>query len=216
MKKKTILMLMVAVVFIGCKTNYYVDHHSKIVYGTDPGYDKKNAGYLVNDSLHLKIRLDEIDFLNLDTVTPFIFNDIQRFVLKRLKVNRKRDIILFSNYCEIIIKRNVTSEIKGYRAYSVFDTTISKNLYDTTLKKFYRKSQIVKNKKLYLIEDVFQTTKSTYSFIYFGQNETKGGNWYIDPTNPDDILCYTGFYKHSLDVTKWNAKMIMEEEIDNL
>ncbi len=212
MKKETFLLLIIAVLFLGCKSNYMVSKSSRITYEDEPGYTNKKVGFYNNDSLHLKLEIESIDFLNSDTATPLFFDNLQRYILKKNLINRKKDVVLYSNYCEIIVLRKTLPQLKDFRAYSVFDTTISKLLNDNTAKKFYRKTRVIKNKKLYIVEDVFQTVKGAYSFIYFGQNETKGGNWFIDPTDPNDIIYYVGFFKHSLAVTKRNAVRIIEQE----
>lgn len=212
MKKETFLLLIIAVLFIGCESNFKISKSSKITYENELGYINKKVAYLKNDSLHLKCELEEFDISNLDTIAPFFLNKVQRYIIKNNRINSKKDIILFSTYCEIIVLRKTPPKLKDFRAYSVFDTTVSKVLDNNTIKKFHRKTQIIKNQKLYIIEDVFQTIKSTYSFIYFGQNETKGGRWFIDPTDLDDIIFYTSFYKHSLEVTKRNAVRIMLQE----
>jgi len=216
MKKENIILLIITVLFLSCKSDFLVIKSSKITYENEPGFTNKKVGYFHNDSLHLKLELESIDFLNLEPVNPLVFDNVQRYILKKNCINRKNDIILYSNDCEIIVLRKTTPKLKNFRAYSVFDTTISKVLNDNTVKKIYRKTRVIKKRKLYIIEDVFQTIKSTYSFIYFGQNETKGGRWFIDPTDLDDILYYTSFYKHTLEVSKKNAIKIMEQEIKDL
>lgn len=205
MKQYSILLIVCTFTLIGCKSEYSTVHNSKIIVDN-------NLNYLINDSLHLTCEIESNNNLTDSTKVPLEFNKIQRYILKLLKVNTHKDAILYSDSRQLIVFRKTSPKLEDFRAYSVFDTTIYKELPNNTLKKFYRKTHSIERQKLYIIEDVFQTQTGYYSFIYFGQNETKGGSWFIDPTDPDDVLFYVDFYKHTLNVMKKNAVKIMLQE----
>jgi len=206
--KNKILLLVVIIVSYSCNSSFIVSKSSRLTIN-------KNVEYLLNDSLHLKYEFEWNNYGN-DSTNPSSLNKIQNYILHKLRANTQTDLILGCNNREIIVLRKTPRNINEYRTCSVFDTTFTKYLPISTLKKFYRKTYIVNSKKLYIIEDVYHSKKGDYSFVYFDQNESKGGSSAIDPTDNDDILFFSVFYKHSLEVTQRNIVQIIKQEIKEL
>gem|GEM_PF-6612222 len=199
--------MLFSITLMSCTTRYLTSNPPKVY------KNKSNFLYFYNDSLKSTYELIFTNFFfEKDSIIPFLFDKTNRYILNAIKLDSKKDIILFSDSHQMIVLRYKTFKLNDYVPYDVFDSTDCNCRYYIPKPTifFHRKTRINYKRRLYFIEDVFKVKQGYVSFIYFGQNDKTGGSWTINPIDPDDICFYKGFYKYSIEVTRRNLKKIIQ------
>lgn len=202
---KNIIFLILFTLFIGCRPSYQLSNkESRIII-----MDNK---YYENDYLNISIELPINDY---DYFIPQKIEKNISSILSQSKMAEKDSILYFDRESIIVLKDKI-EDLPTFRKYSIPDSTINK-FYDSdnTDSFFYRKTKLNKKKKEIIVQDVIPYNKKFIAIIYYLQSELMGGSAAVDPTDPDDIVFISGWYKNLLDLSKKNAENIYKNKRTN-
>ena len=184
--------------FACCSINYNIK-----TTGAHIVIDDKNVKHYVNEDLNFSAELSYNDFD--DNIQPVV-GIREKQILKHLGFDNRKDTILYIGRGSLLVLKSNKIDIEQFRVINLYDTVFMKESKDEWIVNFYRKSFIIPKTKTFVINDLIPIKDKLLplnnKFLQRIEFIETDYNAFIDPTNVDDILFFSGYYQEVMRLTR--------------